>query len=219
MARGLAAAEAVMQRGGNHPRVAHAKVTHVFEAEKCQPSWVRARVWDTTSDQTDCSSTHTSRLEGELRAPASKAMASHLSHRWTTAGRAHLFTVPARLPPKKVVAQDKWRLQDGGLVNKRKWRVTSDDSVAAPGSNSRNEMRDSKALVIVYLPAITKLAEAIVDVFKASATKAGVTLLGERGAERVALWALDLTHAYRELAGARHEWWMQQFVWVTASGS
>lgn len=30
----------------------------------------------------------------------------------------------------------------------------------------------------------------------------------------MALWPLDLTNAFRELAAARHEKWMQQFVWV-----
>ena len=93
----------------------------------------------------------------------------------------------------------------------RKWRVTSDDSVAAPGSDSRNDMIDPEALGKVRLPVITKLAEAVAIV-KTVARGAGMEL-GERGHERVALWALDLTNAYRELAAARHEWWLQQFVW------
>lgn len=29
----------------------------------------------------------------------------------------------------------------------------------------------------------------------------------------MALWALDLTSAYRRMAAARHEWWMQCFLW------
>ncbi|KAL3894252.1 MAG: hypothetical protein SGPRY_013859, partial [Prymnesium sp.] len=82
---------------------------------------------------------------------------------------------------------------------------------AAPGSNSRNEMINEEGLGYVGLPAVTKLAEAVAIV-KATAESTGVPLPG-RGAERVALWALDLTNAYRELATARHEWWMQQFVW------
>ena len=30
---------------------------------------------------------------------------------------------------------------------------------------------------------------------------------------RVALWALDLSDAYRALAVARSEWWQQAYVW------
>lgn len=65
----------------------------------------------------------------ENHMPASVAMEHDLEQRWTMPGRAHFFTVPARLPPKNVVAQDKWKLVDGELVSVRKWRVTSDDSV------------------------------------------------------------------------------------------
>ena len=144
--------------------------------------------------------------------PASDAMAVDLEHGWTTAGRQHLYTVPARLPPKNVVAQVKWKLEAGVLVSKKKWRVTSDDSVAAPGSDSRNQMIDAEDLGNVGLPAsVTKLAEAIAIV-KTATKRAGLTVSGQ-DTERVALWALDLTNAYRELAAARHEWWLQQFVW------
>lgn len=64
-------------------------------------------------------------------------------------------------------------------------------------------MIDEESLGNVGLPAITKLAEAAAIV-KATAETTGVPLSG-RGAERVALWALDLTNAYRDLAAARHE--------------
>ncbi|KAL3917875.1 MAG: hypothetical protein SGPRY_006230, partial [Prymnesium sp.] len=105
------------------------------------------------------------------------------------------------LPLKNVIAHDKWRLDGDVLVSKRKWRVTSDDSVAAPGSDSRDDRIDPQGLSNVGLPAITKLAEAIAIV-KATAGEAGVALSGH-DAEMVALcWALDLTNAYRELAAA-----------------
>lgn len=68
-------------------------------------------------------------------------------------------------------------------------------------------MIESEALGNVVLPTITKLAEAVAIV-KTVAREAAMEL-GERGHERVALWALDLTKTYRELAAARHEWWLQ----------
>lgn len=56
-----------------------------------------------------------------------------------------------------------------------------------------------------------RLARAVA-VVKARAGEMGITL-EEWGRERVALWALDLTNAYRMMASARHERWLQQFIW------
>ena len=38
--------------------------------------------------------------------------------------------------------------------------------------------------------------------------------LDQQALTRVALWALDLSDAYRMLAVNRSEWWLQQFLWT-----
>ena len=55
------------------------------------------------------------------------------------------------------------------------------------------------------------LAEAVAIV-KAEASAMGLKV-GELQAEKVALWALDLSNAYRELAVSKADWWLQQFIW------
>ena len=62
------------------------------------------------------------------------------------------------------------------------------------------------------LPTIRQLARAAA-VVKAVSARAAVGL-SKSDVDRVALWALDLSDAYRMLACARHEWWLQQFVWL-----
>ena len=132
---------------------------------------------------------------------------------WIDRGRPHLATVPARLTPKNVVRQLKWRLSaEGRLHNKVKWRLTSDDSIVADGSDSRNSTTGEDALLNPNLPTILDLAEAAAIV-KAQSAAMGLGLKG-REIERVALWAIDLSDAYRMLAVARHELWLQGFVWA-----
>ena len=92
-----------------------------------------------------------------------------------------------------------------------KWRLTSDDSIVAEGSDSRNSAGGEDALPNPNLPSVVKLAEAVAIVKSQSAVM-GLGL-EDREIERVALWAIDLSDAYRMLAVARRELWLQGFVW------
>lgn len=131
---------------------------------------------------------------------------------WISSGTSHLQFVPSRLVPKNVVEQSKWRLDEGGVARRvTKWRVTTDDSIAAAGTDSRNTEIDRGDINNVSLPRIQQLARAVAIV-RAAAAREGVHVPGGRLRE-VALWALDLTSAYRRVAAGRHEWWQQCFVW------
>ena len=161
--------------------------------------------WDTVIH-----SHHTGLRQSPLQADAVIDKDTRL--KWIESGRYDLWTVPARLIPKNVVRQQKWRLNsDGNLISKDKWRVTSDDSLAACGSDSRNACIDPADWDDLSLPSILNLAEAVAIV-KSHVTATGLHLPKE-DLERVALWALDLTDAYRMLRVSRHELWMQGFVW------
>lgn len=98
----------------------------------------------------------------------------------------------------------------GGLVDK--WRLTTDDSMEADESvASRNAGIDRNDMGTIDLLHVRSLARAVA-VVQARAGDMGICL-EEWGMERLALWALDLTNAYRMMAAARHDRWMQQFIW------
>lgn len=60
--------------------------------------------------------------------------------------------------PKK----SKWKLgEDGSAVRVRKWRVTTDDSIAAAGTDYRNDEIDRSDLGNVTLSTVQQLARAI----------------------------------------------------------
>lgn len=144
---------------------------------------------------------------------AHEAIESDTAKGWIEPGRLDLWTVPARLIPKNVVKQSKWRLDStGNLIVKEKYRITSDDSIAAAGSDSRNDCIDPSAWSDLTLPSILNLAEAVAIV-KSNASPQGLQL-PKQDLQRVALWALDLTDAYRMLRVSRLELWMQSFVWA-----
>jgi hypothetical protein len=157
---------------------------------------------------------------GGLRAniePARASIDADTRAGWMTAARRDLWTVPSRLVPKNVAKQTKWREdEDGHLYRKIKDRVTTDDSIepAAGGDqvDGRNGAIDRSEWGGVALPGPQTLAEALAIV------KAVAADMGMRAAaaalERVALWAIDLSNAYRELAVARMEQWMQSFIWA-----
>lgn len=144
--------------------------------------------------------------------PAAKAVASDAEKQWIRVGSPDLQTVPMRLIPKNVVKQGKWKIDDAGaLYEAVKWRVTTDDSVIAMGSDSRNSALDKSEISNVSLPTVSKLARAVAIV-RAQSAELGLQL-PEKHLENVAVWALDLSDAYRRLAAARHEWWQQGFIW------
>lgn len=145
--------------------------------------------------------------------PAQASIDRDTTKGWMTEGRPHLWTVPARVVPKNVVDQQKWKLVDGVLTEVTKWRVTTDDSIAGgEGDCSRNQGIDRDSISNVSLPTIRQLARAAA-VVKAVSARAAVGL-SKSDVNRVALWALDLSDAYRMVACARHEWWLQQFIWL-----
>ena len=148
----------------------------------------------------------------ENYAPAKASVDKDTAEGWISLGRRDLWTVPARLVPKNVVSQHKWRLDDEDtLTRKLKHRVTTDDSIAALGTDSRNSGIDREEIGNIELAGPRSLAEAVAIV-KASAAAMGVIAPGT-ALGRIALWALDLSDAYRRLAAARSERWMQSFLW------
>jgi len=144
--------------------------------------------------------------------PARESVDKDTKEGWISSGRRDLWTVPARLVPKNVVLQSKWRVDTGGdLVRKLKARVTTDDSMQALGTDSRNGGIDRDTLGNIELAGPRTLAEAVAIV-KAAAPQMNIHAPATT-LERIALWALDLSDAYRRLAAARSERWMQSFVW------
>ena len=135
--------------------------------------------------------------------------------KWVSRPTPHLPFVPCRLVPKNVAEQHKWKLSDDDVLTEVvKDRVTTDDSAElddaglASHNNSlpREEWPDTK------LPGPRTLAEAVA-ILKAASRRMGL----DRAAldlERVALWALDLSDAFRSLAGQRAEKWQHCFVWA-----
>ena len=120
---------------------------------------------------------------------------SHEDRKWSTTGSWHPQTVPFRLVPKNVVSQHKWKMVDGVLTKVVKWRVTTDDSWAPPGLTSRNDGMDKDEWPDTDLPHVRNLAEAVAIV-KSIAKRMGIRAR-EAAYERIALWALDLSDAYR----------------------
>lgn len=134
--------------------------------------------------------------------PAREAVAEDVRRGWVTEGTPDLQTVPARMVPKNVIGQTKWRLtEEGELTQKQKWRVTTDDSASAPGARSRNDGICKEDISNVQLPTILKLAEAAAILQTASEGEGQELERGE--ADSLTLWALDLSDAYRRVAAAR----------------
>ena len=136
---------------------------------------------------------------------------------WVSEPRYDLWTVPARLIARNVVVQHRWSFdEEGALYEKLKYRVTTDDSIDAEvGSafaGSRNNAIDRGGWADVPLTSVRTLARAVAIV-KAVSTAMGLHVV-QAGLERVALWALDLSHAFRELSICRLEWWLQQYVYA-----
>lgn len=112
-----------------------------------------------------------------------------------------------------MVRQLKWMFsQDGRLYRNVKWRLISDDSIVRDGSDSRNSTSSEEALLNPNLRPVVTLAEAVAIV--KSQAHAMALGLEDREIDRVALWTIDVSDAYRMLAVARHELWLQGFVWT-----
>ena len=117
--------------------------------------------------------------------------------------------------PKNVAEQRKWKLgDDGELSEVTKDRVTTDDSaeIDDSGLGSHNNTLPRDEWPETKLPGPRTLAEAVAIV-KAASRRLGM----DRAAlnhEKVALWALDLSDAFRSLAGQKGEKWQHCFVWI-----
>ena len=145
--------------------------------------------------------------------PARKEVAAGLKRGWIREGRLHLVTVPARLVPKNVVPRQQWKMVMGELRSVHKWRVTTDDSIESIAGDirSRNKAMPREDWADMSLPSPQTLAEAVAQI-RSVAAKMGIVAQAA-ALERIALWALDLSDAYREIEVNRSEWWQQGFVW------
>jgi hypothetical protein len=147
--------------------------------------------------------------------PAFASVAEDTAKGWVTEARLDLWTVPTRAVPKNCLTTLKWRVMAGVLYKKLKTRVTTDDSICPVSGDvvvdARNPTIDKAGWGGVALPGPRTLAEAVA-IMKSVAEGMGLSM-GRSALERVALWALDLSDAYRELAVARSEWWQQAYVW------
>ena len=151
---------------------------------------------------------------GGLRANFASADASieaDRQHGFVTAGRRDLWIVPSIMVPKNCVRRRMWKLVDGQLMRKIKWRVSTDDSIETEGETSRNNGMDREDWSKPGLPTPRTLAQAVA-IAKSVATGMGVVATTQE-LERVALWAFDLTHAYRELSIQAIQRGRQCFIW------
>ncbi|KAL3909143.1 MAG: hypothetical protein SGPRY_009532, partial [Prymnesium sp.] len=208
----MAMAEREMKRGDGMT-VLPRRESVVF-IERDQPEWASRCVWD-TRDSSDCVPLQP---YDEDDLPVQEAKPEFFKEwgaklEWPDEDMLYrVRMVPMRLVPKNVVRQTKWKINDADeLYEAVKWRVAADDSITLEGGDSRNSGIDKSDLSNVSLPTIAKLARAMAIVRPQS--KALGLCVPARLLERVAVWALDLSDAYRRLATARHEWWQQGFVW------
>ena len=143
-------------------------------------------------------------------AAAAESIRADEQHGFITPGRRDPWTVPAIMVARNCVPRRQWKLVGEELQCVTKWRVTTDDSISIEDEVSRNDGIDREAWARAGLPAALTLAEAVAIV-KARCAAMGIAL-SQSDIERVALWALDLTHAFRMLSVSRAEWRYQQFV-------
>ena len=148
--------------------------------------------------------------------PAAESIRNDTAAGWMSSARRDLWTVPARLVPKNVVQQLKWRIDElGELRRKKKYRVTTDDSIEPEEEGEAVSSRNA-AMARDWGPSTLTsprtLAEAVAIV-KSVAGEMGITA-SRVALEQIALWAIDLSDAYRQLAASRLEHWQQCFMWA-----
>ena len=143
--------------------------------------------------------------------PAAASIEADTEAGFMSEGRQDLWIVPSIMVPKNCVKQRKWKLRDGRLTRVVRWRVTTDDSMSIQGEVSRNMGMDPEDWASPGLPSPRSLAEMVAIV--RSSAKAMAIDAGDFELERIALWAFDLSHAYRELGIQRAEQGRQCFIW------
>ena len=145
-----------------------------------------------------------------------------------TAGARLPLIVPGRIVAYNCISQHKWKLVFDELKEVLKFRVTTDDSIEPEGCDARNPTIDRAEWTDPNLCRPQDLGEAVAiqqtvrppgtlqeaaQVVLQAARQQGVCL-PEAEVERIALWALDLSDAYRALAVHWRELWMQGFLWL-----
>ena len=144
--------------------------------------------------------------------PAAAAIQADLEAGYIEPGRQHPRVVPFIAVARNCVKRKVWRLKDGELRRVIKWRVSTDDTIAVDEDEvSRNAGIDPEEWGRAGLPSALTLPEAVAIV-KAMADEMGIEA-SSAALERIALWALDLCHAYRVLAVQRAEWGQQCYIW------
>ena len=129
-----------------------------------------------------------------------------------TTGRRDLWIVPSIMVAKNCVRRRQWKLKGDQLTRSIKWRVSTDDSIEINGETSRNMGMSREAWESPGLPSARTLGE-LVAIVKSVCSDMGMEATHIE-AERIALWAFDLSHAYRELGVQRAEQGQQSFVWI-----
>ena len=142
---------------------------------------------------------------------ASESVQADTKLGFMSTGRRDLWVVPSILVAKNCVRRRIWKLIDGELTRTIKWRVSTDDSIEVEGEVSRNNGMDREEWSSAGLPNARTLGE-MVAIVKSVCDEMGLDALPIE-LEQIALWAFDLSHAYRELAIQRMEQGQQCFVW------
>jgi len=152
---------------------------------------------------------------GGLRANfavAKKVIDADASAGFLRPGTQHPPVFPAIMTAKNCVERTIYKLDGDELSSVTKFRVTTDDSIEIEGETSRNTGMDPDTWPRAGLPGPRTLGEAVA-IAKAACANMGIHL-EQWQFERIALWALDLSHAYRMLAINRFEWGQQLFCWT-----
>ena len=144
--------------------------------------------------------------------PAIKSVAADEEAGWISKATQFPPTVPNRMVAKNLITATKWKMVQGKVSRVTKFRVATDDSADVPGATSRNHSMDKSEWQDAGLPGPRTLAEAVA-MAKAVSRRLGMHVRALE-LERIALWALDLSDAYRMLGVQRSEWWLQCFVWT-----
>ena len=142
---------------------------------------------------------------------ASESIQADTERGFMSTGRRDLWVVPSIMVAKNCVRRRIWKIVDGKLIRVIKWRVSTDDSIEVDGETSRNKGMDRDDWSSPGLPSARTLGE-MIAITKAVCDEMGIEAMPAE-LEQIALWAFDLSHAYRELAIQRMEQGQQCFVW------
>ena len=146
-------------------------------------------------------------------APAVAEVNKDTKKGWITTGWSFPPIMPARVVARNVATALKHKRDPstGAMVEVVRHRLTTDDSFAPDDSDARNPEIDKVEWADVTLSSPKTLAE-ITAILKARVAALGVHI-DRLALERIALWAIDLSDAYRRLVVHWSELWQQHFIW------